>query len=91
MADFRQNRCCERALAQARLQDHTPTHEDIAWLFGISKRWVGELHKRGVLPAGAPLPVLIKRMARYKPDAKRASRKARLTRARATPSGPENG
>ncbi len=74
------NRCCDRALTEARLSDHTPTLDDIAWLFGMSRRWATELRKRGVLPEGAPLPVLVKRMARYKPEAKRASRRARLAR-----------
>lgn len=80
MAEIRRNRCCDRALEAARLSDHTPTHDDLAWLFGISKRWVGELRKRGVLPEGAPLPVLVKRMAKYRPEAKQAARKARLAR-----------
>jgi len=80
MAEIRQNSCCKRAVTEARLADHTPTHEDIAWLFGISRRWVGELYKRGVFPAGAPLPVLVRRMARYKPEAKRAARKALLAK-----------
>ncbi len=83
MAEIRLNNCCVRALTQAHLKDHTPTQEDIAWLLGISRRWVSELQKRGVLPVGAPLPVLVKRMARYKPEAKKVSRKSRLARVKA--------
>jgi hypothetical protein len=59
--------------------------DDIAWLFGISRRWVTELRKRGVLPEGASLPVLVKRMARYKPEAKAAARRAKLCRQTRSP------
>lgn len=78
MAEIRRNRCCERAVTEAQLKDHTPTQEDLAWLFGISRRWVTELRKRGVLPEGEPLPKLVKRMARYRPEAKQAARQAKL-------------
>lgn len=80
MAENRQNSCCVRAMAEAHLADHTPTHADLAWLFGISVRWVGELRKRGILTPDTPLPVLVKRMARYKPEAKKAGRTAKLAR-----------
>jgi hypothetical protein len=82
MVETRRNRCCDRALSKARLSDHTPTLEDLAWLFGISKRWATELRKRGVLPEGEPLPKLVKRMGRYRPEAKNAARVARLARLR---------
>ncbi len=89
MTEIRQNSCCRRAIARAHLCDHVPTLADIAWLLGISPRWAGELRKKGVLPEGAPLPVLVKRMARYKPEAKSAARRALLAK-RKVPQ-PKNG
>lgn len=74
------NRCCERAVTNARLCDLNPTVHDLAWLFGISSRWVVELRRRGVLPEGESLPQLIKRMQAYRPEAKAAARKARRVR-----------
>lgn len=71
------NRCCERALTHARLCDIKPTVDDLAFLFGITPRWVVELRRRGVLPDGETLPQLVKRMEAYRPEAKGAAFKAR--------------
>lgn len=79
MAENRRYRCCERALKGARLSDHQPTLDDLAWLFGISRRWAGELRKRGVLPEGEALPALVRRMAKYNQGAKAAQRSGART------------
>ncbi|WP_419685050.1 hypothetical protein [Sphingomonas sp. ID0503] len=47
---------------------------DLAWLFGVTGRWIGKLRADGVLPADAPLPDLVKRMAAYQAQARAAKR-----------------
>ncbi|MCP3732025.1 hypothetical protein M9978_16490 [Sphingomonas sp. MG17] len=82
MAENRRYSCCLKALDEAQLRDFKPTREDIAWLFSMSPRWVGELRKRGVFPRDATLPQLVKIMARYKSEARQAGSLAARERRR---------
>ncbi len=66
----------------ADFRDYHPTVADLAWLFGVSSRWIARLRADGVLPADAPLPELVKRMASYRVAAIEAKRTAHRKRRR---------
>lgn len=80
MAKIRHPSALNRERTRVAFRDLKPNDEDLAWLFGITRKWVGELRKRGVLPAGEPLPELVARMMSHQREVEAGKAKGRRPR-----------